>query len=102
MTKLERRTLEYYKQYRRNPPKANRIWLSSLRTHSILIGGAACLTAFDYLTGHFLWSYLMLSFIFGVLLSDYRRGIVSEAIWPLFEDIIDWDYVDELLEAPEQ
>ncbi len=99
LTKLQRRNLEFSRRYRDAPLTLGAL-LSAMKFRYLVgvayFGGSAVLTFFIW--GVFPPILLSVCFL-TLLLRDLGNFLRTVQLWPLQQQIIDWEKVDQLLAA---
>lgn len=97
LSPLHQKTLTILGDYHKSAPTLGRILQRSFVVYLIIVplflGAAAVAFHFTY----DLFGWIVIGLLLGCLVRDlgwFRRTVV---LWPLHDDIINWDRVDELL-----
>ncbi len=98
LTKLQRKTLEFFHSFRTAPPTIGRQlrfnWFAWLPLLIIAVLGVIVLLTPGLANAGWLW----LGLVVGAFLRDIGRFRQLVRVWPIYKEIINWQRVSELLE----
>jgi hypothetical protein len=102
LTRLQRKTLQYFHAFRSESPTVGRQlsfnWVAWLPLLVVAVLGCIVLLAPGFENVGWLWIGLVVGAFFRDI--GRYRGIVR--VWPVYQEIINWQRVSELLESSEK
>ncbi len=99
LTSLQRRTLEFYREFHASPPTLGRLFARSFVRHFIIMLLFFVPAALNYfMTKDLLLAGLALGMGLGVILRDVSHFRITIQVWPAVSQVVDWKKIDECLE----
>ncbi len=97
LTRFQRKTLTWYLKYHDKPPTLGRLVLRSWWTHAAMLAIGVGIAASLYYLGIPSVGTLLLGMMLGAVVRDIRHFWNTVMVWPLLEQVFDWERIKQLL-----
>jgi hypothetical protein len=102
LTKLQKKTLQFFNLFRTEPPTIGRQlrfnWFAWLPLLIIAVLGCVVLLTPGFENAGWLW----IGLVVGAFFRDIGRFRGLVRVWPVYKEIINWQRISELLESNEK
>ena len=101
MNPIQRRNLQLYQHFRKQPMTILRLFWANRRIYLFLLIIFGAFAALVYFAFDFYGAAIVGVALVVLMLRDFAFYRISVAIWPLLREILDWNKIDELLASDE-
>ncbi len=97
VTKLQRKALEEYRQFRRREPSLIGLMRSALKLHVLMVLVGAAVAVLVTAIGQKETGLIVIGMVLGAVIRDYGIFRRFTKLWPALSETMNWRRIDELL-----